>query len=106
MEKIDKIFTNVKPINHSGNSGSGKNVLRIKDIIFLSMVSPASSNVVSATIPPMERTAISVLPPPMSTIMCPFGSNMGSPQPIAAAKGFSIKIAFFTFVVIDSIATF
>lgn len=31
MEKIDKIFTNVKPINHSGNSGSGKNILRIKD---------------------------------------------------------------------------
>ena len=31
MEKIDKIFTNVQAINHSGNSGSGKNILRIKD---------------------------------------------------------------------------
>ena len=31
MERIDKIFKNVKPINHSGNSGQGKNILRIKD---------------------------------------------------------------------------
>lgn len=31
MEQISKIFENVKSINHSGNSGNGKNVLRIKD---------------------------------------------------------------------------
>lgn len=31
MEKIDKIFKNVKSINHSANSGSGKNILRIKE---------------------------------------------------------------------------
>lgn len=31
MDQIDKLFKNVKSTNHSGNSGSGKNILRIKD---------------------------------------------------------------------------
>lgn len=35
--------------------------------------------------PPMEITATSVVPPPMSTTMDPRGSSTGSPAPIAAA---------------------
>ena len=36
--------------------------------------------------------AISVVPPPMSTIMFAAGSSMGSPTPIAAAMGSGIVI--------------
>src|SRR3712207_8310826 len=46
-----------------------------------------------ATIPPSEMTATSVVPPPMSTIMQPAGSVIGSPAPIAAAIGSSISQA-------------
>ena len=41
--------------------------------------------------PPSEMTATSVVPPPMSTIMFPVGSETGSPAPIAAAIGSSIR---------------
>ncbi len=34
--------------------------------------------------PESEITAMSVVPPPMSTIMLPDGSVIGSPAPIAA----------------------
>ena len=34
MEQIEKIFKNVKSINHSANSSQGKNILRIKDKYF------------------------------------------------------------------------
>ena len=39
------------------------------------------------TIPPSEITAISVLPPPMSTIMLPSGASTSRPMPRAAAIG-------------------
>ena len=42
------------------------------------------------TMPPMEITATSVVPPPMSTTMLPVGSCTGSPAPIAAAIGSSM----------------
>ena len=41
--------------------------------------------------PPREMTATSLVPPPMSTIMFPVGSATGSPAPIAAAIGSSIR---------------
>ena len=41
--------------------------------------------------PPNEITATSVVPPPMSTIMLPDGSSIGSPAPIAAAMGCSSR---------------
>ena len=44
--------------------------------------------------PPSEMTATSVVPPPMSTIMFPVGSATGSPAPIAAAIGSSIRYAW------------
>src|SRR5438552_2881139 len=44
-----------------------------------------------ATIPPREMTAVSVVPPPMSTIMLPLGSWIGSPAPMAAAMGCSMS---------------
>ena len=40
--------------------------------------------------PPSEMTAISAVPPPMSTIMLPVGSLMGRPAPMAAAMGSSM----------------
>ena len=46
-----------------------------------------------ATMPPREMTATSVVPPPMSTIMQPAGSVIGSPAPIAAAIGSSMSQA-------------
>ena len=39
------------------------------------------------TIPPSEMTAISVEPPPMSTIMFPSGASTSMPTPMAAAMG-------------------
>ena len=41
--------------------------------------------------PPSERTATSVVPPPMSTTIEPVGSVTGRPAPIAAAIGSSIR---------------
>ena len=43
--------------------------------------------------PPKEITAISVVPPPISTTSTPPGSSTGIPAPIAAAIGSSIKYA-------------
>jgi len=41
--------------------------------------------------PEREMTAISVVPPPMSTIMLPDGSVTGRPAPIAAAIACSTR---------------
>ena len=41
--------------------------------------------------PPMEMTATSVVPPPMSTIIEPLGSITGRLAPIAAAMGSSMR---------------
>ena len=43
------------------------------------------------TIPPREMTATSLVPPPMSTTMLPVGSPTGSPAPMAAAMGSSMR---------------
>ena len=41
--------------------------------------------------PDSDRTATSVVPPPMSTTIEPVGSWMGKPAPIAAAIGSYIR---------------
>jgi hypothetical protein len=41
--------------------------------------------------PPIDTTAISVVPPPMSTMRFPCGSWIGSPAPMAAARGSSTR---------------
>ena len=41
-----------------------------------------------------DITAISVVPPPMSTTMFPHGLDISIPAPIAAAIGSSIKYTF------------
>src|SRR3954451_7479800 len=63
-------------------------------MIASSISSPPTRSDCETTIPPSEMTATSVVPPPMSTIMFPVGSATGSPAPIAAAIGFSIKYAW------------
>ena len=45
----------------------------------------------TATTPPSEMTAISDVPPPMSTTMLPTGSWMARPAPMAAAMGCSMR---------------
>jgi len=40
--------------------------------------------------PPSDMTAISAVPPPISTIMLPHGLYISIPAPIAAATGSSI----------------
>src|SRR5699024_12465819 len=49
----------------------------------------------SVTIPPNEITATSVVPPPISTIILPVGSQTGKSAPMAAAKGSAIGNASF-----------
>ena len=44
------------------------------------------------TTPPIDTTAISDRPPPMSTIRLPIGSWIGRPAPIAAASGSSTSV--------------
>ena len=53
--------------------------------------SPAVRIELFDTIPPSEITAISVLPPPISTIMLPSGASTSIPIPTAAAIGSKIK---------------
>src|SRR5210317_124196 len=56
-----------------------------------SILSPAVLTDWLYTIPESDITATSVVPPPISTIMLPMGSLTGSPAPIAAAMGSSIR---------------
>src|SRR5215210_7195529 len=58
-----------------------------------SMSSPAILMDDLVTIPPIEITATSLLPPPTSTIIDPWASLTGSPAPMAAARGSSIVYA-------------
>ena len=46
-----------------------------------------------ATTPPIEISAVSVVPPPTSTMRFPMGSLIGRPDPIAAASGCSMSRA-------------
>ncbi len=64
----------------------------MNDMIASSNSSPATRLDSLVTIPPREMTATSVVPPPMSTIMFPAGSWIGSPDPIAAAIGSSMTM--------------
>jgi hypothetical protein len=59
-----------------------------------SISSPPTRMLWETTIPPSEMIATSVVPPPMSTIMFPVGSATGSPAPIAAAMGSSMRYAW------------
>ena len=53
--------------------------------------SPATRMELFETIPPRDITAISVEPPPMSTIILPSGASTSRPIPIAAAIGSNIR---------------
>ena len=64
--------------------------LRINLTMASSKSSPAIFIEVLTTAPPREITAISVVPPPISTIMFPHGFAISMPAPIAAAIGSSI----------------
>lgn len=44
----------------------------------------------ATTVPPREMTAISAVPPPISTIMFPHALEMSIPAPMAAATGSSM----------------
>ncbi len=59
--------------------------------IAASMSKPPMRTAWRATIPPIEMTAISLVPPPMSMTMFPSGSWIGREAPIAAAIGCSIR---------------
>jgi hypothetical protein len=52
--------------------------------------SPPTRTDVAVTMPPIEITATSLVPPPMSTTIEPTGSWIGMPAPIAAAIGSSM----------------
>ena len=62
--------------------------------MYSSNLSPATFNEAFTTDPPSEITAISVVPPPISTTIFPHGFAMSIPAPIAAAIGSSIKYTF------------
>ncbi len=58
-------------------------------MISFSNSSPALRTLRLATMEPIEMTATSAVPPPISTTMQPVGSATGRPAPIAAAIGSS-----------------
>ena len=66
------------------------NFLLMYPTMALSSSSPAILMERAVTMPPIEITATSLVPPPMSTIMLPTGSDTGRPAPMAAAIGSSI----------------
>ena len=57
--------------------------------------SPATFTDLSQTIPPSAITAISVVPPPISTTMFPLGCMISTPMPMAAAIGSWIRYTSF-----------
>ena len=66
---------------------------RAKLTMSWSISSPPMRMLRLTTIPPRLMTATSVVPPPMSTMREPVGSETGSPAPIAAAMGSSMRRA-------------
>ena len=56
-----------------------------------SISSPATRTDCAVTMPAREMTATSVVPPPMSTTIEACGSVMGSPIPMPAAMGSSMR---------------
>lgn len=63
-------------------------------MIASSMSSPATRTDSQTAISASDMMATSVVPPPMSTIMLAVASAKGSPAPIAAATGSSIRYVF------------
>ena len=61
----------------------------------LSKLSPAVLTEREVTISPREITATSAVPPPISTTILPMACETGSPAPIAAAIGSSIRLTYF-----------
>ena len=59
-----------------------------------SKASPATLKDFEYTTPPKDITAISVVPPPISTTIDHVASDIGKPAPIAAAIGSSINCTF------------
>ena len=53
--------------------------------------SPAILMEADSTTPEREMTAMSAVPPPISTTMCPSGWVMSMPAPMAAATGSSMR---------------
>ncbi len=53
--------------------------------------SPATLMEADSTMPDREITAMSAVPPPMSTTMWPSGWVMSTPAPMAAARGSSMR---------------
>ena len=66
----------------------------IKLVMLWSSASPAQRTLRDATMPERLITATSAVPPPISTIMLPTGSAVGSPAPMAAAIGSSITVTW------------
>ena len=60
----------------------------------VSILSPPTLTDRAYTISARDKTATSVVPPPISTTIDPVGSVIGIPAPIAAAIGSAIKPAF------------
>ena len=60
-------------------------------MIASSIASPATRSERPYTVPAIEMTAMSVVPPPMSITMFPAASVTGRPAPIAAAIGSSTR---------------
>src|ERR1039458_6171211 len=63
-------------------------------MIAVSSSSPATRIDFEKTMPLSEMIAISVVPPPTSTIMLAAGSSIGRPTPLAAAIGSRLVITF------------
>ena len=60
---------------------------RMYDWMASSMSNDPTLTASRATTPPRLSSAVWVVPPPMSTTIEPTGSSIGSPAPMAAAKG-------------------
>ena len=66
-----------------------------KSVVLVSNFVPPTRTDVLDTIPPKEMTAISDVPPPISTIMCPDALPIGISAPIADAIGCLMMYAAF-----------
>ena len=85
-------------ITCTGQHGQNDRVVELLDRasraqarIASSIASPAVRRLSACTMSASEITATSVVPPPMSTIIEAWGSVMGSPTPMPAAMGSSIR---------------
>ena len=66
----------------------------MKAMMLWSSASPAQRTLRLATMPDRLMTATSAVPPPISTIMLPTASVVGSPLPMAAAMGSSMTVTW------------